>query len=114
MNHKHLPRGTERDPFSLTDLSQAKRVAHQKGTVIWARLNGAPDHLVEVYPGGRCTAYPMEILRRRWERQEPLEEGHKCKHSWETHIDSDPTAAGLIVDSFRQCIKCGQIREDRL
>ena len=35
---------------------------------------------------------------------------HKCRHAWETHTDSDPVAAGLHVEQFQQCLKCGEIR----
>ena len=33
-----------------------------------------------------------------------------CRHNWESHISSDPTAAGMHVESFEACPKCGAIR----
>ena len=42
-----------------------------------------------------------------------LSESHKCKHEWETHTSSEPVAAGVHVERYVQCFRCGEIREDK-
>lgn len=34
----------------------------------------------------------------------------KCRHKWEAHTDSEPTSAGMQIESFDKCTKCGLIR----
>lgn len=114
MNHHHLPQGTADDPFRLDNIPQAVRTAHWFDRKIWCRIIGDDSHLYEVFPGGRNIAYPREMIERRRKLQEPLAEGYRCRHDWATHQDSDPTAAGVIIEEWRQCTKCGQIREPAL
>lgn len=111
MMRKPLSTGkTDRDPLAAFDLLSAARMAHDRHEKLWFRLRGDSSHLYEIWPGGRNVAWPLALLKRRRERQEPLAAEYKCKHVWETHTDSEPTAAGMHVESFRQCFKCGEIR----
>ncbi len=113
MNREDLPMGCSWDesmPFS--SLNKAQAAARMCDRKLWCRIDGAPNHRIEVYPGGRSIAWPMDGLKRRHERMIPLEEGHRCKHAWETHTDSEPCAACVRLERYRQCLKCGQIRED--
>jgi hypothetical protein len=34
-----------------------------------------------------------------------------CRHKWEQHTSSEPTAAGMHIESFEQCSKCKAIRD---
>lgn len=113
MNHEHLPMGrTESEPVSTDGLSSALLHCQNMGRKIWFRFRGDTNHLYEVWPGGRNIAWPHVILDRRRERQAPLHADHKCKHVWESHRDTLLCAAGLHCDEWKQCLKCGQIRED--
>jgi hypothetical protein len=101
-------------PMVFESLELAKSAAKRLDKKIWCRIQGAPNYRVEIYPGGRSIAWPLDGLERRRERQAPLEEGHHCKHVWDVHTDSDPCAAGMHIESYVQCLRCGQIREDRI
>lgn len=114
MNHKHLPMGTETSPLYAYDLLSAVNSARQNQHKGWYHLRGDNTHLYEVWPGGRNIAWPLDVLRRRRERQQVLHADHKCKHVWETHTDTFLCAAGSHIDQWVQCIKCGQVREDRI
>lgn len=108
-----LPSGkTWEDPFRVNDKETATRTSRMLGEKLWFRILSHQDHLFEIWPGGRTVAWPISMLEKRRERQSSLHMDHKCKHAWETHTDSDPTAAGMHVTQYKQCIKCGQIRED--
>jgi hypothetical protein len=113
MNHEHLPMGrTEREPVTSYDLASAVNHAKKNERKMWFRLRGDQNHLYEVWPGGRNIAWPIDILERRRKRQEPLPIDHKCKHVWETHTDTFLCAAGSHVEQWKQCLKCGQVRDD--
>lgn len=112
MRHKHLPSGkTWEEAFRVPDGDTAKRTARMRGEKLWFRISSSQNHVFEIWPGGRSIAWPLEILQKRRERQGPLHADHRCKHAWETHTDSEPTAAGVHIEQWRQCLKCGQIRE---
>jgi hypothetical protein len=114
MNHHHSPTGrTWEDPFDVGDTETALRTCRMRDGKFWFHIHGYPDYLFEIWPGGRKIAWPKEMLEIRRRRQMPLEQGHKCRHAFEDRHASEPTAAGLVTDEWRQCIKCGEIREPK-
>lgn len=40
------------------------------------------------------------------------EEKQVCRHRWETHTYSVPTAAGMHIEQHKKCVKCGELRGD--
>lgn len=111
MKHEHLPTGDRwSESLYAYDILSAVRNARDRGRKTWFRLRGDDAYRYEVYPGGRNIAWPIEMLRKRDERQAPLAAGHRCRHMWETHTSSEPTAAGMHIEQYRQCFKCGEIR----
>jgi hypothetical protein len=36
-------------------------------------------------------------------------EQSSCRHQWETHTDTELVAAGVYVESFKSCTKCGAV-----
>jgi hypothetical protein len=108
------PRGrTWQEPISTYDLASALTYAQRERGKFWFRLRGDTKHLYEVYMGGRNIAWPLEMLEARRRKQGPLHADHRCKHVWERHTDSDPVAAGVHIEEWRQCLKCGEIRDPK-
>ena len=60
----------EYHPARVRNLTGAVQLAVNRHRKVWVRLDGEPDGVYEVYPGGRNTYYSNALLDRRRKRRE--------------------------------------------
>ncbi len=58
----------KRNVRTVASLDDAKEHASALGRIIWAQVDGRPELLYKVYPGGRIIQYPVS---KTWTKGRP-------------------------------------------
>jgi predicted proteasome-type protease len=58
----------KREVRSVPSLADAKDYTTSLGRIVWAQVEGRPEFLYKVYPGGRIIQYPVA---KTWTRGRP-------------------------------------------
>lgn len=65
----------KRNVRTVLSLDDAKGYSESLGRIVWAQVEGRPELLYKVYPGGRVIQYPVS---KTWTKGRPVMEIAKC------------------------------------
>jgi predicted proteasome-type protease len=58
----------KRDVRQVSSLTEAKDCSGSLARIVWAQVDGRPEWLYKVYPGGRVVQYPVS---KAWTKGRP-------------------------------------------